>query len=65
MDVAEGRAEVYRDGQLVGTTPYQFESTPGESQVQLVLKREGYVDKPVRLSTNETKRTYTYMLEKK
>ena len=65
VDVAEGRAEVYRDGELVGTTPYQFESRAGESQVELVLKREGYVDKPVRLSTNETKRTYTYMLEKK
>ena len=65
VDVAEGRAEVYRDGELVGTTPYQFESKAGESQVELVLKREGYMDKPVRLSTTETKRTYTYMLEKK
>jgi serine/threonine protein kinase len=65
VDVAEGRAEVYRDGELVGTTPYQFESKAGESQIELVLKREGYVDKPVRLSTTETKRTYTYMLEKK
>ncbi|HSE37282.1 MAG TPA: serine/threonine-protein kinase [Blastocatellia bacterium] len=65
VDVAEGRAEVYRDGQLVGTTPYQFQSKSGEQQVELVLKREGYVDKPVRLSTTETKKTYTYMLEKK
>jgi serine/threonine-protein kinase len=65
VDVAEGRAEVYRDGELVGTTPYQFESKAGESQVELVLKREGYMDKPVRVSTTETKRTYTYMLEKK
>ena len=65
VDVAEGQAEVYRDGQRVGTTPYQFQSKPGEPQVELVLKREGYVDKPVRLSTTETKKTYTYMLEKK
>jgi len=65
VDVAEGRAEVYRGGELVGTTPYQFESKDGEPQVELVLKRAGYVDKPVRLSTSETKRTYTYMLEKK
>ena len=65
VDVAEGRAEVYRDGERVGTTPYQFQSKPGEPQVELVLKREGYVDKPVRLSTTETKKTYTYMLEKK
>lgn len=65
VDVAEGRAEVYRDGQLVGTTPYQFQTKAGEQQVELLLKREGYVDKPVRLSTTETKKTYTYMLEKK
>jgi eukaryotic-like serine/threonine-protein kinase len=65
VDVAEGRAEVYREGQLVGTTPYQFQTKAGEPQVELVLKREGYVDKSVRLHTNETKKTYTYMLEKK
>jgi hypothetical protein len=65
VDVAEGRAEVYRNGNLVGTTPYQFQSKAGEPQVELVLKREGYVDKSVRLSTTETKKTYTYMLEKK
>ena len=65
VDVADGRAEVYRNGKLVGTTPYQFQSTAGERQIELVLRREGYLDKPVRLSTNETKKTYTYMLDKK
>lgn len=65
VDAAEGRAEVYRNGELVGTTPYQFQTKAGEQQVELVLKREGYVDKPVRLSTTETKKTYTYMLERK
>ena len=65
VDVAEGRAEVYRNGELVGTTPYQFQTKAGEPQVELVLKRDGYLDKSVRLHTNETKKTYTYMLEKK
>ena len=65
VDVAEGRAEVYRNGELVGTTPYQFQTKAGEQQIELVLKRDGYVDKSVRLSTNETKKTYTYMLERK
>ena len=65
VDVAEGRAEVYRNGSLVGTTPYQFQAQAGDPQVELVLKREGYVDKSVRLSTTETKKTYTFMLEKK
>jgi eukaryotic-like serine/threonine-protein kinase len=65
VDVADGRADVYRDGILVGTTPYKFQTKSGEQQVDLVLKRDGYLDKPVRLSTTETKKTYTYMLEKK
>lgn len=65
VDLAEGRAEVYRNGELVGTTPYRFQTKAGEQQVELVLKREGYLDKSVHLSTTETKKTYTYMLERK
>jgi serine/threonine-protein kinase len=64
VDVAEGRADVYRNGERVGTTPYQFQAKSGE-QLDLLLKRDGYQDKPVRLSTSENKRTYTFMLEKK
>jgi eukaryotic-like serine/threonine-protein kinase len=63
VDAAEGRAEVFRNGEQVGTTPYQFQARPGE-QIELVLKREGYLDKPVRLSTSD-KKMYTFMLEKK
>lgn len=63
VDAAEGRADVFRNGERVGTTPYQFQAKPGE-QIELVLKREGYQDKPVRLSTSD-KKTYTFMLEKK
>jgi serine/threonine protein kinase len=64
VDVAEGRADVYRNGDLVGTTPYQFQAKSGE-QLELVLKREGYLDKPVRLSTSDNKKTYTFMMERK
>lgn len=64
VDVAEGRADVYRDGERVGATPYQFQAKSGE-QLDLLLKRDGYQDKPVRLSTSENKKTYTFMLEKK
>jgi hypothetical protein len=48
----------------VGTTPYQFQAKSGE-ELELVLKREGYLDKPVRLTTSENKKLYTFMLEKK
>lgn len=63
VDATEGRAEVFRNGERVGTTPYKFQSKAGE-HVDLVLKREGYEDKAVRLSTSD-KKTYTFMLEKK
>ncbi|PYT04115.1 MAG: hypothetical protein DMF60_16305 [Acidobacteria bacterium] len=63
VDAMEGRAEVFKNGERVGTTPYKFQAKSGEN-VDLVLKREGYQDKPVRLSTSD-KKTYTFMLEKK
>lgn len=63
VDATEGRAEVFRNGERVGTTPYKFQAKSGE-HIDLVLKREGYQDKPVRLSTSD-KKTYTFMLEKK
>jgi hypothetical protein len=63
VDATEGRAEVFRNGERVGTTPYKFQSKAGE-HIDLVLKREGYEDKAVRLSTSD-KKTYTFMLEKK
>lgn len=64
VDVLEGRADVYKNGEKAGATPYQFQAKSGE-QLDLVLKREGYMDKPVHLSTSENKRTYTFMLDKK
>ena len=64
VDVAEGHADVYRNGERIGTTPYQFQAKTGE-QLDLLLKRDGYQDKSVRLSTSENKRTYTFMLDRK
>lgn len=64
IDAYEGRAEVYISGERVGTTPYQFQARPGE-QLRLVLKREGYKDKEVDVSTSENKKLYTFMLERK
>jgi len=64
IDAAEGRADVFISGERVGSTPYQFQARPGE-QLRLVLKREGYKDKEVDLSTSENKKAYTFMLEKK
>lgn len=64
IETADGPAEVYRNGQRVGTTPYPFHAKIGE-ELDLVLKRDGYVDKPVHLTTSMNQRTRTFMLEKK
>jgi serine/threonine-protein kinase len=64
VDAVEGRAEVYRNGQRLGTTPYQFQAKSGE-EFELVLKRDGYLDKPVRFTTSENKKMYTFTLQRK
>jgi len=67
IDCAEGRADVYSNGVRVGDTGdkgYHFQAKSGE-QFDFVLKREGYLDKSVRLTTTENKKTYTFMMDKK
>jgi serine/threonine-protein kinase len=50
--VLEGEAEVLRDGQRVGVTPYTLEAAVG-SEVSLVLRRAGCDDTPIRLRMAE------------
>lgn len=64
IQMADGPAEVYRYGERVGTTPYSFQAKIGE-EVYFVLKREGYVDKEVHLTTNINQKAPTFMLDKK
>ena len=64
IDMFDGPADVYRNGQRVGTTPYPFQAKAGE-ELEFLLKREGYVDKTVRLTTSANQRTRTFGLEKK
>jgi serine/threonine protein kinase len=64
VDVSEGRADVYKGGERVGTTPYQVEARAGE-QLDLTLKRDGYQDKPIQMSVTENKKTYTFTMHKK
>ncbi|HXG66186.1 MAG TPA: serine/threonine-protein kinase [Blastocatellia bacterium] len=62
--VDEGRAEVHRNGQMIGTTPYMLDAKPGEA-VNLVLKGQGFNDKPVEFTVTENKKVYTFSMEKK
>jgi eukaryotic-like serine/threonine-protein kinase len=64
VDVSEGRADVYKGGERVGTTPYPVEAKAGE-QLDFTLKREGYLDKPVQMSVTENKKTYTFTMQRK
>lgn len=58
---ADGVAQVYRDGQLVGTTPYRVSAKDGE-KVDLVLRRPGFKDLPLQFEPSE-RREYTYTME--
>ncbi len=59
--LTEGRADVYRDGQLLGTTPHKLNARIGE-RIQLTLKRDGYKDEPVDFSVSESKRDYVFRM---
>jgi serine/threonine protein kinase len=61
INALEGKAEVYREGQLIGQTPYEIRAALGE-QVSLTLKREGYADKRVDFAITEGKKEYTVVL---
>ncbi len=61
IDTADGVAQVFRNGQLVGTTPYQVMARGGE-QVELILRRSGFKDLPLQFEPSE-RRGYTYTLE--
>ena len=61
VDAVDGVAEVYRDGRLVGNTPFVVHAKTGDA-VNLVLKRHGYDDKPVQFDATE-RQTYTYTLD--
>ncbi|MGJ5814398.1 serine/threonine protein kinase [Paludibaculum fermentans] len=61
VDTMDGAAGVYRDGILLGMTPYQIGVRPGET-VSLVLRREGFQDLPIQFEPTE-RSIYTYTLQ--
>jgi eukaryotic-like serine/threonine-protein kinase len=61
VDVVDGVANVYRDGRLVGRTPYAVSGRFGET-VALTLRREGYADLPIQFDIN-TRSDYSYIME--
>ena len=64
VDVDEGKAQVFRNGQEIGSTPFDLEANDGE-KVDLTLKRDGYEDKTVQLEVSSRKQVYTFSLKPK
>jgi serine/threonine-protein kinase len=62
ISVADGRAEVYRGGEKIGTTPYPYKGRLGD-RVVLTLKRQGFKDEPVDFVVGE-KKAYMYTMSK-
>jgi serine/threonine-protein kinase len=64
VDVDEGSAQVFRNSQAVGSTPFDLEAGDGE-KVDLTLKRNGFEDKTVQIEVSSRKQVYTFSLKPK
>ncbi len=65
IKTTEGAAEVYRDGSggYLGATDLRLDANVGE-QIELRLKREGYVEKAVQITVGEVDNEFTFSMEK-
>jgi serine/threonine protein kinase len=66
IDVAEGRADVYVNDTLVGTTPLAYRASLG-TRLQLVLKQPGYKDKvvpPITVDATADSKPYLITMER-
>jgi eukaryotic-like serine/threonine-protein kinase len=61
IDAADGRAEVFQAGQLLGTTPHELRARVGE-RIVLELRRDGAV-RPVEFSVTDNRKSYTYAVK--
>jgi serine/threonine-protein kinase len=63
VSVSDGKADVYRESEKVGTTPFSVRGKLGD-HVTLTLRRDGYADEPVDFVVGE-KKAFMYSLSKK
>lgn len=64
VDATEGTAEVYRNGEMVGSTPFELEGRENET-VNLTLKRKGFEDLDVQIDIRSRKKVNTFSLKRK
>jgi serine/threonine protein kinase len=63
ITVSDGKADVYRADEKIGTTPFAVRGKLGE-HVTLTLRRDGYADEPVDFVVGE-KKAFMYTLARK
>jgi hypothetical protein len=61
IEAVDGPADVFRNGDRVGKTPFRMSARPGDS-VQLELRRPGFLDQSVQFDVSERK-VYSYSLQ--
>jgi hypothetical protein len=64
VHIDEGSAQVFRDDQLVGTTPFELEGEESET-VNVTRKREGFKSKDVPVNITTRKKVVTVSLKPK
>jgi hypothetical protein len=62
ITVVEGEAEVYRDGSLIGVTPFTLRARAGQ-EIRLTLRAPGYIDRNVVLAVTESNKVYNFAME--
>lgn len=62
VDVDEGKAQVIRDGQVLGTTPLDMDVAAGDKP-SLTLHRDGFDDKSVQIEPSSGKKVFTFSLK--
>lgn len=63
IELTEGVAEVYRDGQLIGNTPVEIEGNENEF-VNIMLRRQGYQDYSETIEITTRRKVFTFTLRK-
>ncbi|MEQ1762880.1 MAG: serine/threonine-protein kinase [Pyrinomonadaceae bacterium] len=63
IEVTEGVADVFRDGQLIGSTPIEIDGNENET-VDLTLKRAGYQDRSEKIEITTRRKVFTFTLRK-
>lgn len=64
VDIDEGKAQVLRNGELLGTTPLDMDLAVGENP-SITLHRDGFEDKSVQIEVGSGKKVFTFSLKPK